>query len=86
MALFRKCAILCVLGFAADLLQTAHIQAVAERRMFLSVTTIFAIYLVGFLGHKWFVEHSESKARWWFTVAGSIGAAAGTAIVIRLGG
>lgn len=82
---FRQCFVLFVLGFVVDLIQTVHIQACAKRQMFLSVSTIIAIYMVGFWGHKWFVDHKSEWSRWWITVAGALGAGLGTAVVIYLG-
>lgn len=85
MTLFRQCCVLLFLGFLTDLLATLHIQACAARQMLLSVATIVLIYLVGFLGHQWFVEHKGVWARLWLTVAGAAGAGCGTAIVLFLG-
>lgn len=82
--LLRQCCILFFLGLVVDLIQTIHIQACAQRQMFLSVSTIVAIYLIGFWGHKWFVDNTDAQ-RWWITVAGALGAGCGTAIVIYLG-
>jgi hypothetical protein len=83
--LWRQCLTLWLLGFATDLLATWHIQACAQRRLCTSVSTIVGIYLVGFFGHQWFVEHTSRWARWWLTVAGAVGAGCGTAVVILLG-
>lgn len=85
MVLFRQCVVLFLLGFLADVVQTLHIQACANKQMFLSVLTIVAIYLVGFFAHKWFIEHKTTWARWWITVAGALGAGVGTGLVIFLG-
>lgn len=84
--LWKQCLILFGLGFLTDLIQTIHIQACAEKRMFLSVSTIVAIYLIGFLSHQWFVEHKGKWNRWWITVAGALGAGLGTGAVIAWGG
>jgi hypothetical protein len=83
--LLRQCATLCVLGFVNDLLMTAHIQACARRNLWLSVSTIVCVCLVGFCWHQWFVESDSRWARWWLTVAGAVGAGCGTAVVILLG-
>lgn len=85
MDLFKQCLVLFALGFVVDLIQTVHIQACAQRQMMLSVTTIVGIYIVGYWGHQWFVEHKTSWSRWWITVAGALGAGLGTAAVIAFG-
>ncbi len=86
MGLFPKCAILFVLGFVVDLLQTFHIQACADRKLIMSVSTLFALYIVGFWGHDWFVSHKSPWARWALTMSGALGAGLGTGTVIFYGG
>lgn len=81
-SLCMQCVILFFLGFAADVLQTWHIQACTNRNVGISVFTLWGIFLVGFFGHKWFVEQKSSWARWWITVASALGAGAGTALAI----
>lgn len=86
MSLSRKCVVVFLLGFVVDLLQTWHIQACADRRVWLATSTIMAIYLIGFFGHDWFVKHKDSWSRWCITLAGALGASLGTAVVIEFGG
>lgn len=86
MVVFRQCVVLCLLGFFIDLLQTVHIQACAGKQLFLSVSTIIAIYMVGFWGHAWFNDAQDDSQRWWITVAGALGAGIGTGVVIWFGG
>lgn len=85
MDLFRKCGVLFVLALIVDLTQTIHIRACAEQDMFRSTSTIVAVYIIGFWGHNWFVEHKSSWARWMLTVSGALGAGVGTGVVIFLG-
>ncbi len=85
MRLFKQCVAVFFLGLVVDLVQTVHIQACSARQMFLAVTSVIGIYLVGFFGHQWFVEHKATSARWWITVAGALGAGLGTAVVIAWG-
>ncbi len=85
MDLWCKCLVLFITGFVVDLLQTFHIQACAERSLALSVSTLFALYVVGFCGHDWFVQSRSCAARWALTMSGALGAGLGTGIVIYLG-
>lgn len=82
MKLLKRCVVLFLLGFTVDLLQTLHIQGCSDRNIVLSVSTILAIYVVGFWGHDWFIQHKDSWSRWWITVSGAMGAGAGTAAVM----
>lgn len=86
MELFRKCVVLFFLGFIVDLTQTIHIQACAEREIIKSVSTIIAIYMVGFWGHDWFVKYKTAFARWMLTASGAFGAGFGTGAAIYFGG
>ena len=85
MSLFQKCLVLFTTGFVVDLLQTFHIQACADRSLALSVSTLFALYIVGFWGHDWFVQSKSCASRWALTMSGALGAGLGTGIVIYLG-
>ncbi len=73
------------MGLVLDILQTLHIQACASRDAFLSVATLLSVYMIGFWGHNWFVEHKSPLARWSLTLAGALGAGLGNAIVILWG-
>jgi hypothetical protein len=86
MELSKRCLVLFLLGFVVDLVQTVHIQACAERAMMLSVSSIVGIYLIGFWGHDWFIKSESSFARWMLTLAGALGAGAGTGAAIYFGG
>ena len=86
MNLTQKCGVLFLLGLVVDLVQTIHIQACAHSDLPASVLTIIAVYVLGFWGHDWFVEHKGKAARWLLTLSAAFGAGLGTGIVILFGG
>lgn len=85
MSLFKQCVAIFFLGLITDLTQTIHIQACATRSLLSAVGTIVIIYMTGFFGHNWFVEHNSAWPRWWITVSAALGAGVGTAAVILFG-
>lgn len=85
MKLLKQCVVVFILGLVVDLLQTVHIQACSDRSVVKATSTIVLIYLVGCVGHAWFVDHKDSWSRWSITWAGALGAGVGTALVIIWG-
>ena len=86
MPIFTRCLALFVLTLIVDLTQTIHIQACADRRIALSVSSILVVYILNFWGKDWFIKYDTTFARWMFTIAGALGAGVGTSAAIYIGG
>lgn len=81
----QKCGALFMMGLVLDILQTLHITACASRDIIVSVSSLLAVYMIGFWGHNWFVEHKSPWTRWSLTVSGALGACLGNSIALLLG-
>lgn len=72
-----------LLAMCADIVAGIHIRSLVENRVALAVLSVIGLHLLGFPALLCFVNYPDWRRRLAITVAGSLGAAVGTIIVIR---
>ena len=79
-----QCVLVFLFGLASDVLASVHIRTLVADVLLPSAAALFALHVLGFWSLAWFVDGTVAQ-RWAITLAGGLGSAMGTVLVIKCG-
>ena len=83
MKIVKKCIIIFVFSFIADILAAIHIRTLVSNQIVISITTAFFLQYINFCYNVFFIDEISNWRRLLFTSVNAIGIALGTFVTIR---